>query len=181
MPHPGNPAQRSHMSSVTWHGIPIAKSQPVSPAKARAAWTAAGTSQITLSGVPAPPRAQILVASWWRTPGRALRASAQHAAGHRTPGTVLTGSHPAGSCERSRARGVPGRHACWWAEHGGRHGGLDTRRLDLAPLQAGRPADRPPVTQGRTEGPTAGIGSGILIARGDSSPRQNIMFGAPRV
>ena len=40
------------------------------------------------------------------------------------------------------------------------------------------PADRPPVAQGRSEGPTAGMGSGILIARKDSSPRQNILFGA---
>jgi len=40
------------------------------------------------------------------------------------------------------------------------------------------PADRPPVAQGRSEGPTAGTGSGILIARKDSSPRQNILFGA---
>jgi hypothetical protein len=44
--------------------------------------------------------------------------------------------------------------------------------------QPGRPADRPPVPQGRSEGPTAGIESGIVIARGDSSPRQNILFGA---
>jgi len=30
----------------------------------------------------------------------------------------------------------------------------------------------------RSEGPTASIRSGILIVRGDSSPRQNILFGA---
>ena len=30
----------------------------------------------------------------------------------------------------------------------------------------------------RSDGPTAGIGSEILIARGDSSPLQNILFGA---
>jgi hypothetical protein len=42
------------------------------------------------------------------------------------------------------------------------------------------PADRPPVAQGRSEGSTAGIGSGILIARKDSSPLQNILLGATR-
>jgi len=47
----------------------------------------------------------------------------------------------------------------------------------LVPLPAGRPADRPPVAQGRSEGPTAAIWSGILIARRDSSGRQNILFG----
>ena len=39
--------------------------------------------------------------------------------------------------------------------------------------------DRPPVAYGRScIGPTAGSGSGIVIARADSSPRQNILFGA---
>ena len=33
-----------------------------------------------------------------------------------------------------------------------------------------------PVAQGHSEGPTAGIESGILIARRSSSPRQNILI-----
>ena len=49
----------------------------------------------------------------------------------------------------------------------------------LPPLPAGRPADLPPFAQGRSEEPTARIGSGILIARKDSSPRLNILFCVP--
>jgi hypothetical protein len=44
--------------------------------------------------------------------------------------------------------------------------------------QPSSPPSVPPVTQGRSEGPTLGIMSGILIGRGDPSPRQNTLFGA---
>src|SRR6266478_7131433 len=48
--------------------------------------------------------------------------------------------------------------------HGSRHGGPDARRPGPVQLPARRPADPPPVAQGRSEGPTAGIGSAILTA-----------------
>ena len=43
--------------------------------------------------------------------------------------------------------------------------------------QPSGPLTVPPVAQGRSEGPTLGIMSGILIGRGDPSPRQNTLFG----
>jgi len=55
----------------------------------------------------------------------------------------------------------------------------DARRLGLVPQPAGRPAHRPLVAQGRSDGPPQASGQGlILIARGDLSPLQNILFGA---
>ncbi len=92
------------------------------------------------------------------------------------PGSAPAGSRPVGSRSAAKRKEVPGRHACRRAEHGSKHGGPDARRLGLLQLPARRPADRPPVAQSGSEGPTAGIGSGILIARGDSSPRQNILI-----
>ena len=55
-----------------------------------------------------------------------------------------------GCHERCRARGVPGRGACWRAERGHRHRGPDTGRPGLVQLRTGRAADGadgPPLTQ----------------------------------